>query len=110
MGLYGNGRIASLHERPVPDRVAHVLSHAEKVHPQIRTEYQSAYSIWWEKIEYSHGAYASGGADRVARLSKPDNRIFFGCAAAHRRAAWQQGAIEAAWQAVSLVHDRTMRG
>jgi monoamine oxidase len=110
LGFYANGRIADLNARPVRERIEHVLTHAAKVHPQIRTEYQSAYSVWWEKIRYSEGAYASGGADRVARLGKPDNRIFVGCAAASPRAAWQQGAVEAAWQAVSLLHDRAMRG
>jgi monoamine oxidase len=110
MGFYGNGRMAGLHEQPVGKRVEHVLTHAAKVHPQIRAEYTSAYAIWWDAVQYSQGAYAAGGTDRVARLSTPGNRLFIGCAAAHRRAAWQQGAIEAAWQAVSSLHDRAMRG
>jgi monoamine oxidase len=109
MGFYGNGRTAGLHEQPVSARIEHVLTHAAKVHPQIRTEFASAYAVWWDAIQYSQGAYAAGPADRAARLGKPDPRIFIGCAAAHRRAAWQQGAIEAAWQAVSQLHDRAMR-
>jgi monoamine oxidase len=110
MGFYGNGRTASLHQQPISARIEHVLAHAAKVHPQIRTEFASAYAVWWDALKYSQGAYAAGPTDRAARLSTPDNRLFIGCAAAHRRAAWQQGAIEAAWQAVSLLHDRAMRG
>ena len=109
LGFYGNGRMSNLHERPVKDRVEHVLANASKVHPQMRTEFESAYAVWWDKIKYSAGAYAGGGgSDRVERLSKPDNRIFIGCAAASRRAAWQQGAFEAAWQALRLLHERAM--
>lgn len=110
LGFYANGRTANLHEAPVKDRVEHVLAHASKVHPQMRRDFESAYAVWWDKIAYSQGAYASGGGDRVEKFSRPDNRIFIGCAAASRRAAWQQGAIEAAWQAVAGVHERAMRG
>ena len=110
LGFYGNGRMSNLHERPVKERVEHVLANASKVHPQMRTEFESAYAVWWDKIKYSAGAYAGGGGgDRAEKLSKPDNRIFIGCAAASRRAAWQQGAFEAAWQAVRLLHERAMQ-
>jgi monoamine oxidase len=109
LGFYANGRTANLHQAPVKARIEHVLTHASKVHPQMRQEFEAAYAVWWDSIKYSQGAYAGGGGDRVTAFSKPDNRIFIGCAAASRRAAWQQGAIEAAWQAAKLVHERAMR-
>jgi monoamine oxidase len=61
LGFYGGGRQANLHEAPVKARIEHVLTHGSKVHPQMRAEFETAYCIWWEKIQYSLGAYAGGG-------------------------------------------------
>ena len=36
LGLYANGPVGDLIDRPVAARVEHVLTHASKVHPQIR--------------------------------------------------------------------------
>ena len=30
-------------------RVEHVLTHASKVHPQMRQEFESAYAVWWRR-------------------------------------------------------------
>jgi monoamine oxidase len=124
LGFYGGGRTSNLHQMPVKGRVEHVLTHASKVHPQIRKEFESAYAVWWEKVKYSEGAYAGGGGgggrggpqganagtNRLAQLAKPDNRIYVGCAAVSTRPAWLQGAVEAGWQAVQSLHERVMRG
>ena len=62
LGFYGNGQMSDLVNMPVKSRVDHVLTHASKVHPQIRGEFESAYCTWWEKTPYSLGAFATGGA------------------------------------------------
>ena len=93
-------------------RVEHVLAHASKVHPQIRAEFETAYCTFWEKTQYSLGAFAGGGgvgaAERLATLGKPDNRIFIGCAAVSGNGGWQEGAIAAAWKQVKQLHERAM--
>jgi monoamine oxidase len=61
LGFYGGGRTAGLVDMPVRGRIEHVLTHASKVHPQIRQEFDNGYCVWWEKIKYSLGAYAGGG-------------------------------------------------
>jgi monoamine oxidase len=61
LGFYGNGRLDNLQEQPIQARIEHVLSNASKVHPQMRQEYEHAYVVWWEHIEYSRGAWAGGG-------------------------------------------------
>ena len=115
LGFYGNGRINDLHQQPVQARIEHVLTESSKVHPQMRQEYDNAYVVWWEHIEYSRGGWASGGGRggggnaRVAQLQQPDRRIFIGCAAISSDPAWQQGAIEAGWHAVETLHERAMR-
>jgi monoamine oxidase len=112
LGLYANGPVGDLLDQPVKARVEHVLTHASKVHPQIRQEFESAYAVWWRKVKYSLGGYASGGAAaRRAQLSKVENRIIIGSAATtpYSQPDWQEGAVAAGWQALKSLHERAMR-
>jgi monoamine oxidase len=114
LGVYSNGGppVAELFDKPVKERVEHVLMHASKVHPQIRQEFESAYAVWWRKVKYSQGGYASGGAvARRAQLQKVDNRIVIGSAATapYSQPDWQEGAVAAGWLALKSVHERAMR-
>lgn len=113
LGLYANGPVGTLLDQPIAARIEHVLTHASKVHPQIRTEFESAYAVWWRKVKYNEGGYASvRSEERRAKLSQVDNRILIGSAAVtpHSEPDWQEGAISAGWQALKLVHERAMRG
>ncbi len=74
LGLYSNGGVSDLADRPIADRVEHVLMHSSKVHPQMRQELESAYSVWWKNIEYSRGGYANARRGQGAELSKMENR------------------------------------
>jgi monoamine oxidase len=112
LGLYANGPVGDLLDRSIKERVEHVLMHASKVHPQIRQEFESAYAVWWRKVKYSQGGYASGGtAARRAQLATVDNRIIIGSAAVAPESSpdWMEGAVAAGWQALTLLHDRAMR-
>jgi len=112
LGLYANQPVGDLLDQPVKARVEHVLMHASKVHPQIRQEFESAYAVWWRKVKYSQGGFASGaGVARRAQLAKVDNRILIGSAAAapYSEPDWQEGAVAAGWQALKSLHDRAMR-
>src|SRR5436190_4937952 len=62
LGLYSNGPVGDLLDRPVQARIDHVLTHASKVHPQIHREFESAYAVWWKKVKYNQGGYATGSA------------------------------------------------
>ena len=112
LGLYANGPVGDLLDRPIKARIEHVLTHASKVHPQIRQEFESAFGVWWRKAKYSQGGYASGSAAaRRARLSKLENRIVIGSAvtAPFSEPDWQEGAVAAGWQALKTIHERAMR-
>jgi monoamine oxidase len=75
LGLYANGPIGDLIDRPVKNRVEHVLTHASKVHPQIRQEFESAYAVWWRKVKYSLGGFAPGASPmRRAELKRIRDR------------------------------------
>src|SRR5690606_26893361 len=112
LGFYGNGRISNVVDMPVTGRIEHVLTHASKVHPQIRAEYETGYCVWWEKVQYSLGATGGSGntAERLAVLGTPDNRIYLGCAAVSGNGGWQEGAVAAAWKQVRQLHERVMAG
>ena len=112
LGLYANGPVGDLLDQPIKARIEHVLTHASKVHPQIRKEFESAYAVWWKKVKYSQGGYASGSARaRRAQLTKVENRIVIGSAATapFSEPDWQEGAVAAGWQALKSIHERAMR-
>ncbi|MDH4066013.1 MAG: FAD-dependent oxidoreductase, partial [Acidobacteriota bacterium] len=112
LGLYSNGPIGNLIEQPIAARIEHVLTHVSKVHPQIRTEFESGYAVFWKNVPYNLGGYASGrNVERRKTLSKVDNRIIIGSAATAPRSEpdWQEGAVAAGWQALESVHTRAMR-
>jgi monoamine oxidase len=112
LGLYLNRPVDDLIDRPVKDRVEHVLTHASKVHPQIRKEFDSAYAVWWRKVKYSQGGFATGNwMARREQLARVDNRIVIGSAATAPDSTpdWMEGAIAAGWQALKSLHDRAMR-
>jgi monoamine oxidase len=113
LGLYSNGPIGDLMDQPIAARIEHVLKHASKVHPQIRAEFESAYAVWWRRVKYNLGGYASvRGESRRRQLAKLDNRILLGSAATTPRSEpdWQEGAISAGWNALRSIHERAMRG
>jgi monoamine oxidase len=112
LGLYTHGGVGNLNDKPVAERVEHVLMHSSKVHPQIRQEFESAYSVWWQKVEYSRGGFATAPPARRAQLSKMENRLLIGSAATapYSEPDWQEGAVAAAWQALTSLHERAMRG
>jgi monoamine oxidase len=114
LGLYVNGGpVANLGDQPIAERVEHVLTHSSKVHPQIHQEFESAYCVWWRKVEYSRGGFATGAPPaRRAQLSKVENRVLIGSAATapYSEPDWQEGAVASAWQALTSLHERAMRG
>ena len=51
-------------------------------------------------------------AERRALLAKMENRLLIGSAvtAPYSQPDWQEGAVAAAWQALTSLHQRAMRG
>jgi monoamine oxidase len=115
LGYYGNGELPGLDGRPLVEssvaaRVEHVLTHASKVHPQMRQEFESAYCVWWPRVPYSEGAWARNPGDDMAQLGQADGRLYVGHSGAGSHPSWQEGAVESAWHAVETLHERAMRG
>src|SRR5207244_1374599 len=82
LGLYANGPVGNLLDLTPAQRLEHVLTNASKVHPQVRQEFESGFGVWWKKVKYSEGGYATGAASaRRQQLSKMENRLVIGSAA-----------------------------
>jgi monoamine oxidase len=115
LGYYGNGELPGLDGRPLVEssvaaRVEHVLTHASRVHPQIRQEFEAAYCVWWPRVPYSEGAWARNPRDDLATLGQADGRLYIGSAGASSHPSWQEGAVEAGWRTVESLHARVMQG
>lgn len=115
LGYYGNASLPGLDGKPLSDspvgaRVEHVLTHASTVHPQMRDEFEHAYSVWWPKVEYSEGAWASNPGDLLPTLSQADGRLYIGAAGASSHPSWQEGAVESAWRTIESIHARVESG
>jgi monoamine oxidase len=108
LGFYGSGRTAELIDKPVAERIEHVLMHTSTVHPQRRAESESGYWVWWERVPYSQGAFGCATGDRQPVIGRPDNRVYSGCAAVSGNGGWMEGAIGAGWKQVKALHERVM--
>jgi monoamine oxidase len=108
LGFYGNGTMAQLNERPIAERIQHVIDNGSKFHPQMREEFETGYAAFWTNIKYSHGAYASNPGDLLPTLTQPDRRIYLGSAGAGSNPSWMEGAFSAAWGTVERLHSRVM--
>jgi monoamine oxidase len=112
LGLYANGPVGTLLDQTPAQRLEHVLANAAKVHPQIRSEFESGFGVWWKKVKYNEGGYATGSASaRRAQLSKMEDRLVIGSAAVcpYSEPDWQEGAVAAGWQTVKTIHERAMK-
>jgi monoamine oxidase len=113
LGFYGNPNVPGpdgtpLIESPIRTRFEHVLTHASKVHPQMREEFENAYAIMWPRVPFSEGAWGNNPGQNMDLLSQAHGRIYLGSAAISPDPAWQEGAVESAWRSVELIHERVM--
>ena len=112
LGLYANGPVGTLLDQTPAQRLEHVLANASKVHPQLRTEFENGFGVWWKKVKYNEGGYATGSASaRRVQLSKMEDRLVIGSAAVcpFSEPDWQEGAVAAGWQTVKTIHERAMK-
>ena len=70
--------------------------------------------VWWKKVKYNEGGYASG---RSAARAASSCRRWTIASSSDRRPSrrysepdWQEGAVAAGWQALKSIHERAMRG
>jgi monoamine oxidase len=90
------------------------LDLGSKIHPQMREEYMSGFSVAWHLEPYSLGAWPSF-TERTRRdyfpiLQEPDGRIYLVGEHLSYVNAWIEGAVQAAWMQVEKLHTRVLQG
>ncbi|MGH2532245.1 MAG: flavin monoamine oxidase family protein [Thermomicrobiales bacterium] len=110
---FGNNA-AKISSLSLQDRVNVVLEHGSKVHPQMRDEFESAFSVAWHRMPYHLGAWPSFTArvrqQYFPRLQEPDGRIYLVGEHLSYVNAWLEGAFQSAWVQVEKLHQRVMSG
>ena len=59
IGYYQNGEKAkAMGQLPHADRLARAIEQGSSIHPQYRTELESAFSVAWEHVPFNRGGWA----------------------------------------------------
>jgi monoamine oxidase len=97
-------------KRTPEERTEVALAQGEKIHPQYRKEFESAFSVSWQNVPYSRGGWALIGPEPRKTLYplflKPDRRVYFAGDHVSYLSGWMQGAFESAQQAATAIHAR----
>jgi monoamine oxidase len=114
LGMYNFGNNAAyVSSLDYEDRNQLALDLGSKIHPQMRDEYMSGFSVAWHLEPYSLGAWPSytqrTRADYFPKLQQPDGRIYLVGEHLSYVNAWIEGAAQAAWMQVEALHTRVMQ-
>jgi monoamine oxidase len=115
IGYYHNGRNAeAMGDRLPPDRLATAMAMGSQIHPQYPAEFENAFSIAWQKVRYSKGAWAQiteemrkGSTYRA--LLQPDRGLYLAGDYLTYANAWMQGAFQSSRSVVTALHERASR-
>lgn len=115
LGMYNFGNNAAyVSSLPYNERAELALDLGSKIHPQMRDEYISAFSVAWHLEPYSLGAWPSFTAESREQvmpiLQEPDGRVYLVGEHLSHVNAWMEGAVQAAWMQVDKLHTRVMQG
>ena len=94
------------------ERTEFALAQGEKIHPQYRAEFESAFSVNWATVPHIKGCLAHFPEKLMKtlypQLVKPDGELYIAADWASHLGGWQAGAFESARLAVKSIHERTM--
>jgi monoamine oxidase len=98
---------------PPDQRIENTLMHLEKIHPQARAEYETGFTVAWERVRYSLGGFGIWFPEdrelHYPTLLEPDGRVYLAGEHLSWVTAWQEGAIASAWQQIEKLHTRVMQ-
>jgi len=115
IGYYHNGRNADLMGDRVPkERLATAMELGAQIHPQYPAEFENAFSIAWQKVRYSKGAWAQiteemRKGDTYRTLLRPDRNLYLAGDYLTYANAWMQGAFQSSRSVVTTLHERASR-
>ncbi|WP_245583078.1 flavin monoamine oxidase family protein [Paenibacillus daejeonensis] len=114
VGYYNFGEAAvQLGDMSLAAREEYALKQGAKIHPQYHREFETSFSIAWQKTAYNMGGWASySSADRkdyYPTLNKPDGRIYLAGEHMSYLTGWMAGAFESARLTVKAIQERVMK-
>jgi len=96
-------------ERPPAERQAMALEQGARIHPQYRSEFETAFSVAWHRVSWIRGSWMSFSADirrELPTLRRPDGRVYLAGDHVSGMNAWMQGALESARDVAAAIHAR----
>jgi monoamine oxidase len=86
-----------------------------QIHPQYPAEFENAFSIAWQKVRFSKGAWAQiteemRKGEMYRTLLKPDRGFYLSGDYLTYANAWMQGAFQSSRSVVTALHERASRG
>jgi monoamine oxidase len=113
LSMYNFGtNAAHISSLPYEERAEVSLRHLEKIHPQAREHYHSAFSVAWHLEPYSLGAWPSYTEETRQKympiLQEPEGNVYLVGEHLSYVNAWMEGAFQSAWLQVPKLHDRVM--
>ncbi|MES2731068.1 MAG: flavin monoamine oxidase family protein [Bacteroidota bacterium] len=114
VGYYNfGGRAEKIGNLQPAQREQLALAQGSKIHPQYMKEFESSFSLAWQKVEYSQGGWASYTNDTRAKhypaLLEPDGPIYFAGEHTSYLTAWMAGSFESAHRTVKAIHERVTK-
>ena len=111
IGYYNfNAKAKATGELSYADREKLALQKGRLIHPQYDAEFESSFSVTWQKTKYNLGGWAEYNSDTRATqyplLLKPEGRVYFAGEHLTYLNAWMAGAFESARSVVTSLHAR----
>lgn len=111
LGYYNFGSMAAkVSAKTLAQRAEFAVSQGQKIFPEYRDSFETAFSASWHRVEHNLGGWAQwkedGRRDAYPLLCEPDGRIYLAGEHLSHLSGWQAGAIESAWQQIAKLHRR----
>ncbi|HEX7984020.1 MAG TPA: flavin monoamine oxidase family protein [Duganella sp.] len=92
------------------ERAEFAVAAGQKIFPQYRDEYETAFSVAWHRVQYNLGGWAEW-TDKTRAAAYPtllegEGRVMLAGEHLSYLTGWQAGAIESAWQQIAKIHAR----
>ena len=100
-----------MRELPAAELQRLALEQGARLHPQYKTEFDTAFSVSWPRVPWSRGSWRSesGAAhEALSALRQPDGRVHFAGDYMTDMSSWMQGAFESAREVAMAIHSRAL--
>jgi monoamine oxidase len=114
VGYYHNGPTATaMGELSPAERLTRALEQGAQIHPQYPREFETAFSVAWQRVPWNRGGWAQWTEAQRRReyltLNEPDRGVYLCGDHLTYTSGWMAGAFESARRVVSAIHERASR-